>query len=171
MLLSVASQLQDQRAIGLRATALLVREKPPSVPWMVLVMSTLAKDHEIFEKHYRPPKEGMAAQVSLPLINDPEGFFADLPLVMNRGRRMINLLDPKIKERIRTDHLNARLRKAMADVEKHKQLTGVAEQVEESGEGVSNLNPCHSSQQQHSFPQQVDQPSQSQNVQQAHHPP
>ena len=42
---------------GIKRTALLIKQKPPSVNWMIMILSSLNPDHAIFAKNYVRPKE------------------------------------------------------------------------------------------------------------------
>ena len=86
-------------------------------------MSTLHPEHEIFDRDYQPPrvdKNGEA--IDAPMIADPFGFFVNMPVTTDfKGKRCLNLLPPAVKEQIKLDNLNARLKKAAEQVEKQKQ--------------------------------------------------
>ena len=60
-------------------TLIEIKAKPPSVPWMLAVLSTMDSNHAIFAKSYvkpKPMRNGMRPND----VNDENDFFAGLPV-------------------------------------------------------------------------------------------
>lgn len=80
----------------LEATARLVLNKPPCVRWLLQVIAALDPDHEVFSRSYVPPKVTRYDEIQIAdmQVNDPNGFFTDIPvsLLKNRRSRAINYL-------------------------------------------------------------------------------
>ena len=75
---------------GMRRTAKHIRKKPPQFSWMMLMLSNLEPDHEIFAKDYVNPKKTVAAEE---LVNSFDDFYSGLPVVHGHRGRMLNLTD------------------------------------------------------------------------------
>ena len=85
-----------------RRTGDLIKKHPPSVHWMLQVMSTIAQEHEIFAKNYVRPRR-MPEQVQGPTVQiaNPNGFFDDLPMTDRRGRGsrgVISMVDQRTRQ-------------------------------------------------------------------------
>ena len=74
----------------LRRTALLIKQRPPDLKWMLQVMATLNPDHEIFNKDYCRPRN---EENVLNMVVNPNGYFDGLPVQKRTGKRMMSLLD------------------------------------------------------------------------------
>ena len=75
---------------GMRRTAKYIRKKPPQFSWMLLVLSTLEPNHEIFNKDYVNPKQTVA---ETEFVNSYDGFYEGLPIVHGHKGRTLNLTD------------------------------------------------------------------------------
>lgn len=70
---------------GIKRTALLIKQKPPSVSWLIMILSSLDPNHEVFAKDYVRPKEEKQ-QYSSQMVYNPEGFFDGLPVAKKKGK-------------------------------------------------------------------------------------
>ena len=105
---------------GMRRTAKYIRKKPPQFNWMLLILSTLAPNHEIFAKDYTNPKKTVA---EAELVDGYDGFYDNLPIVHGHRGRMLNLVDRHEQKkqklyRMQTAHdkMEARIKKQQAAV-------------------------------------------------------
>ena len=91
---------------GFLNTAALIFKSPPSVTWLLLVLSTIEPNHAIFAKDYVKPKvvrQGQAVGVVVPNIDD---FFTGLPaMARKKGKAGISFVSKAQKEAERTERL------------------------------------------------------------------
>ena len=109
---------------GIRLTAALIRKKKPCKQWLVKVLSTVERDHEIFQRTYKRPlvdKKG-AAVGNQGVVQNANGFFDGLQVVAKKGKgRYINLLSDQERERLRGIQLQEQADRAAARLSRHKE--------------------------------------------------
>ena len=88
-----------------RATAELVKAKPPSPEWLVLMIGSLKPDHAIFDKGYVKPKVFKAGAASA-IVQNFGGFFNGLPnMERKRGAGRVNFVSKAVREQEKLDKL------------------------------------------------------------------
>ena len=91
--------------LSFRALAELVKAKPPSPEWTILLLSSLKANHVIFDKNYVRPKV-VKAGVGGRVIPNFGGFFDGLPLVQkSKGTGRVSFLSKNQKEHDRLERL------------------------------------------------------------------
>ena len=59
---------------GMKRTAKCIRKTPPSSQWLLLVLSTLDQDHELFSKGYVAPRKEVQAAAEV-MVDNQNDFF------------------------------------------------------------------------------------------------
>ena len=86
----------------IRRMAELVSKRPPSIDWMILTLSGLDLYHKIFGRNYVPSlKEREKKKEDGVYVSNFDGFFSGLPHINSKARRIIMILDPTQKKRLK----------------------------------------------------------------------
>ena len=102
-------------------TAPLIRKKPPSVHWLLLVLCTLNENHPIFDRSYVHPKATRAVAVGAGFVRNPNGFFDGMPHVNRRVKTFIGFRDRENQEQQKLERLEAQAEKVNAQLALHRQ--------------------------------------------------
>ena len=81
---------------GMRRTARLIKKTPPSSEWLLLVLSNLDGEHELFSKGYIAPRKPKKAESEC-MIDNHGDFFQGLPIVdqSKNSKRFMSLMSEK----------------------------------------------------------------------------
>ena len=89
---------------GKKRTAKYIRRKPPQVQWMLLILSSLDPDHELFNKDYVNPRKPLAAQE---LCESHDGFYSGLPVVHGHRGRILSHMGRGDRKRMKLQRMQA----------------------------------------------------------------
>ena len=108
---------------GMRRTAKHIRKKPPQFSWMMLMLSNLEPDHEIFAKDYVNPKKTVAAEE---FVDNFDDFYSGLPVVHGHRGRMLNLTDRHEQKRKKLIRMQTHQDKLADRIKKQKEAISQA---------------------------------------------